>query len=118
MLGNRERALEWSARALASAPDDPVHLYNVGCRYAMLRENALAMDMLEKAFNMAMHHATGWKMTATFLPFATIRAFAASWTVSPLRIRNQPVKYCRWQEELITTTVLFFSQSCSCIQNR
>ncbi len=49
MLGNRERALEWSARALASAPDDPAHLYNVGCMYAMLGENALAMDMLEKA---------------------------------------------------------------------
>ena len=37
-LGERERALEWCARALAIAPDDPLTLYNVACGYALLGE--------------------------------------------------------------------------------
>ena len=34
-LGERMRALEWCARALAIAPDDPLTLYNIACDYAL-----------------------------------------------------------------------------------
>ena len=41
-LGERTRALEWCARALAIAPDDPLTLYNVACSYALLGEMDLS----------------------------------------------------------------------------
>jgi adenylate cyclase len=47
-LGERSRAFEWCARALAIAPDDPLTLYNVACGYANLGEFDLALDVLER----------------------------------------------------------------------
>lgn len=47
-LGERTRAFEWCARALAIAPDDPLTLYNVACGYALLGELELALDVLER----------------------------------------------------------------------
>ena len=37
-LGERAPALEWAARALLIAPDDPLTHYNVACVYALLGE--------------------------------------------------------------------------------
>ena len=47
-LGERTRALEWCARALTIAPDDPLTLYNVACGYALLGEMDLTLDVLER----------------------------------------------------------------------
>ena len=47
-LGERSRALEWCARALAIAPDDPLTLYNVACSYALMGELDLTLDVLER----------------------------------------------------------------------
>ena len=50
-LGQRDRALEWTQRALAADPEDPGVLYNVTCIYALLGQSEEAVDCLEKAVN-------------------------------------------------------------------
>jgi non-specific serine/threonine protein kinase len=50
VLGDRERALEWAARAAALRPDDPTTLYNCACFYSRTGETDLAMDCLERSF--------------------------------------------------------------------
>ena len=46
-LGDRERSLEWAARALAIDPDENSILYNVACLYALMGEADRALDILE-----------------------------------------------------------------------
>ena len=48
--GDREQALDWTARAAALRPDDATTLYNCGCSYSRAGETELAMDCLERAF--------------------------------------------------------------------
>jgi len=48
-LGDRERGLEWAARARALDPDDPMLLYNVGCIYSLAGDVDSALDCLELA---------------------------------------------------------------------
>ena len=48
-LGDRERALEWAARARRMNPDEPSVLYNVACIHSTLGEIEVALDLLEKA---------------------------------------------------------------------
>jgi adenylate cyclase len=48
-LGERDRAREWAARALAIDPDDTEAQYNIACAYAQLGDLEDAMDLLEKA---------------------------------------------------------------------
>ncbi len=47
-LGERERGLEWAARALAMDPDDSTNLYNVACAYSLAGEADKAIDTLER----------------------------------------------------------------------
>src|SRR4029079_6505251 len=47
-LGERDRAKDWAARALAMDPDDLIALYNIASFYAQLGEPDLAIDLLEK----------------------------------------------------------------------
>ena len=47
-IGEKERAREWIARALAIEPEDPITLYNVACCYTGLGENGDALDILER----------------------------------------------------------------------
>jgi len=47
-IGERPQALEWAARALLIAPDDPLTQYNVACVYALLAEHEQAIDLLEQ----------------------------------------------------------------------
>jgi adenylate cyclase len=47
-LGERDRAEDWAARALAIDPEDTVTQYNVACTYAILGEIEQAIDLLEK----------------------------------------------------------------------
>ncbi len=46
-LGERDRALEWLARALAIDPDDSGTRYNAACIYSLLGEPERAIDLLE-----------------------------------------------------------------------
>ncbi len=46
-LGERERAKEWLARALAIDPDDNLARYNAACTYSLLGEIDRAIDLLE-----------------------------------------------------------------------
>jgi non-specific serine/threonine protein kinase len=52
--GQRERAIEWAARAAAAAPDDPAVWYNVACTYAGMGEVEEALRWLEKLFGRGM----------------------------------------------------------------
>ncbi len=45
--GERERSLQWLARAQSQQPDEPRVLYNVACAYAQLDEPNAALDALE-----------------------------------------------------------------------
>jgi adenylate cyclase len=47
-LGERDRAMDWADRALATDPDDTVTLYNVTGMYAVLGDSEHALDLLEK----------------------------------------------------------------------
>ncbi len=53
-LGERERGLEWGARALELEPEEPIVLYNVAGIYALAGESDRALDCLEVAM------AGGW----------------------------------------------------------
>ena len=48
-LGEVERGLEWAARALEMAPDEPMLLYNVGCIYSLAGRIDDAVEVLERA---------------------------------------------------------------------
>jgi adenylate cyclase len=47
-LGERDRAREWAACALAIDPDDILAQYNIACAYAQMGDIDDAMDLLEK----------------------------------------------------------------------
>ena len=59
-LGDRERAREWTARALAIDPDDLVAQYNAACSYSMLGEIDLALDWLERCLPKLGHEKVQW----------------------------------------------------------
>ena len=48
-LGEREKSMEWAARALTLEGEEPQVLYNVACVYALLGEADKAVDCLEKS---------------------------------------------------------------------
>lgn len=48
-LGMYQQAMQWSEKALAIDPDDPMINYNVACCYAQAGEPDKALDCLEKA---------------------------------------------------------------------
>ena len=48
-IGDKERSLEWAARAQQVEPDEPQVLYNVACVFALLGENARAIDCLQRS---------------------------------------------------------------------
>jgi len=48
-IGEREKGLEWAARALKLAPDDRATRYNLACVYAMAGETEKALDSLENS---------------------------------------------------------------------
>ncbi|HEX7030215.1 MAG TPA: tetratricopeptide repeat protein [Gammaproteobacteria bacterium] len=58
-LGMYQAAMEWSERALAIDPDDPMINYNVACCYAQAGEPEKALDCLDKAKGSGMLSA-GW----------------------------------------------------------
>ncbi len=48
VLGERERGLQWAARAFAIAPDDDSVLYNLACVYSVAGDAEKALDCLER----------------------------------------------------------------------
>ena len=46
-LGENERAKQWSLRAQAIEPDDPMDHYNLGCALVQMNEPDQALDLLE-----------------------------------------------------------------------
>jgi serine/threonine protein kinase/Flp pilus assembly protein TadD len=55
-LGERERALEWAARALAVDADEPMTLYNVACVYSLLGQIDEAIDTVTRAVECGFSH--------------------------------------------------------------
>lgn len=55
-LGERDRGVEWAERALATDPEEPIVLYNVGCTYALLGKVEKAIDYLDEAITFGMGH--------------------------------------------------------------
>lgn len=55
-LGDRERCLDWSARAMAIDPEETAILYNVACTYSLMGEKEKALDTLEKAVHNGFSH--------------------------------------------------------------
>ena len=48
--GQRDRALEWAARALQVSPDDPSVIVNAACMYARANMTKEALECLERTF--------------------------------------------------------------------
>jgi tetratricopeptide (TPR) repeat protein len=56
LIGDRDRCLEWLARALAIDPEESAILYNVACTYSLMGETDQAIDLLEKAVRNGFGH--------------------------------------------------------------
>lgn len=48
-LGERERAIEWSERAIDASDQEPLIFYNSACTFAVLGDNDRALDLLKQA---------------------------------------------------------------------
>jgi len=59
-LGEKERAREWIARAIAIDPDDPVAQYNAACSYSRLGDVETALDWLERCLPILGHEKVKW----------------------------------------------------------
>jgi adenylate cyclase len=59
-LGKKDRAREWTARALAIDPDDLVAQYNAACNYSLLGDIDAALDLLEKCLPKLGHEKVQW----------------------------------------------------------
>jgi adenylate cyclase len=59
-LGEKDRAREWTARALAIDPDDLVAQYNAACNYSLLGDVDAALDLLEQCLPKLGHEKVQW----------------------------------------------------------
>jgi adenylate cyclase len=59
-LGEKERAREWTARALAIDPDDLVAQYNAACSYSRLGDIDIALGLLEQCLPTLGHEKVNW----------------------------------------------------------
>ena len=59
-LGKKDRAREWTARALAIDPDDLVAQYNAACNYSLLGDIEPALDLLEQCLPKLGHEKVQW----------------------------------------------------------
>ena len=74
-LGERDRAKEWLARALAIDPDDNLARYNAACTYSLLGEIDRAIDLLEIYLQqVGSDQNDGSRTTPISTPSVTIRA--------------------------------------------
>ena len=69
VLGERERAKEWLARALAVDPDDTQGRYNVACVYSQLGDFESALGLLEQLIPRLSQNQKSWlKVDSDFDP--------------------------------------------------
>jgi adenylate cyclase len=67
-LGEKERAANWTERALLLAPPDDVNLrYNLACNMAILGDADRALDLLEPVIDKSQSEALVWMSTDTDL---------------------------------------------------
>jgi adenylate cyclase len=59
-LGEKERAMEWTARAIAIDPDDLVAQYNAACSYSRGGNVEVALDWLERCLPNLGHEKVKW----------------------------------------------------------
>ncbi len=59
-LGETERSREWTARAMAIDPDDPVAQYNAACSYSRLGDIDAALDLLDRCLRNLGHEKVNW----------------------------------------------------------
>src|SRR6266568_3074220 len=60
-LGEKDRAREWAARAVAIDPDDVLTQYNIACVYSLLGDLEQAFDLLERLLpNAGYELKRGW----------------------------------------------------------
>jgi adenylate cyclase len=69
----REKAIEWSERALAADPDEPVVLYNVACNYAEIGNVDRAIELLDRSVTLGYGNRAGSSRTATSIRCALTR---------------------------------------------
>src|SRR3546814_438072 len=48
-LGERNRAIEWTERAIEASGEEPIIFYNSACTFAVLGEHDRALDLLERS---------------------------------------------------------------------
>jgi adenylate cyclase len=60
LLGEKERAREWTARSLTIDPDDLVAQYNAACSYSRLGDIDTALGLLEKCLPNLGHEKVNW----------------------------------------------------------
>ena len=54
--GERQRCIEWSNKALAMDPEEPLTLYNVACNYSLLGRIEESIECLERAVKFGYRH--------------------------------------------------------------
>jgi adenylate cyclase len=59
-IGDRERAHDWTVRALAIDPDDILVQYNVACIYSRLGKTEDAIELLEGSLPRTGHEWARW----------------------------------------------------------
>lgn len=77
LLGDRDRALDWTARALAIDPDETAVLYNAACTYTHLGETDRALDLLEKAIRNGFGYKEWLEHDPDFIPIRDHPRFRA-----------------------------------------
>jgi adenylate cyclase len=60
LLGEKERAREWTARSLTIDPDDLVAQYNAACSYSRLGDIDAALNLLEQCLPNLGHEKVNW----------------------------------------------------------
>jgi tetratricopeptide (TPR) repeat protein len=90
-VGDRDRCLEWLARALAIDPEESAILYNVACTYSLMGETDQAIALLEKAVRNGFGHKEWIENDPDFASLrdhprfqALMQSFAAASTKSGL----------------------------------
>ena len=66
-LGNRERAIEGTRRALVIDPEDALNHYNVSCAYCILGMTGEALDSLEHSFELGFQNKEWLEMDDDFI---------------------------------------------------
>jgi non-specific serine/threonine protein kinase len=76
-LGDVERGLEWTRRAIEMEPGDSMVLYNVGCILSVAGQTEEAIDRLENAAKLGLTYKAWYEMDSNLDPLRTHPRFQA-----------------------------------------